>query len=365
MTGQPDPDLLHRVENGIGRLILNRPKALHALTAGMAQAMIDALVAWRGEPAVEAVMIEHAGERGFCAGGDIRAAARSGAGDGVEARDFFLREYQLNDLLFSYPKPVIAIMDGVTMGGGAGLAMPARYRVATPRTLFAMPESAIGLFPDVGGGWFLPRLPGAVGLWLALTGARFGAADCLAVGLATDFVAAERLEALKAALLAPSDGRGADARIRAALDAFADDPGPATIAGVCDHIDRLFDAPSVEAIMARLDAEDSAWAREQAAILRTRSPQTLKVAFRQLALGAKLARFSDNMAMEYRLAVRISARHDFHEGVRAVLIDKDNAPRWDPPTLEGVTEALLDQLFAPLTADQEWTPLDLAAPQGS
>ena len=157
-------DILAHVEHGVGRITLNRPKALHALTTAMCHAMVDALLAWRDDPAVQLVMLDHAGERGFCAGGDIRMLAESGARDGVEARAFFHTEYQLNHLLFTYDAPVVAVMDGIVMGGGVGISMPAHVRIATERTTFAMPETGIGLFPDVGGGWYLPRLPGKAGL---------------------------------------------------------------------------------------------------------------------------------------------------------------------------------------------------------
>jgi enoyl-CoA hydratase len=256
----------------------------------------------------------------------------------------------LNHLLFSYPKPVIAVMDGITMGGGVGLSAPARYRLATERTTFAMPETGIGLFPDVGGGWFLPRLPGRIGLWLALTGARIKAADCLHAGLATHYVPSERLRGLKAELAENSKD------IEALLAQFHVDPGPAPLLAHGAELDAAFGQGSVEAILAALEA-GSDWAQAQAAALRTKSPQTLKVAFRQLALGAIAPDFAANMAMEYRIGARVVQRHDFLEGVRAVIVDKDNAPKWNPATLEGVSEELLDAIFAPLSADQEWSPL--------
>jgi enoyl-CoA hydratase len=343
-----EAEVLARIEGGVGRLTLNRPAALHALNGGMCRLMIDALLAWRADPAVVAVMIDHAGERGFCAGGDIRMLAESGAGDGAAAQAFFFAEYRLNHLLFGYPKPVVAVMDGVTMGGGVGLSMPAKFRIATERTTFAMPETGIGLFPDVGGGWFLPRLRDHAGLWLALTGARIKAADCFALDIATHVVPAAKVAELKAAV--------AD-RIPEALAAFAVEPGPAPIAAHLADIERLFAAPSVRAIFDGLEAEGSDWAAAQLATLKTKSPQTMKVAFRQLTIGGGLTSFADNMAMEYRIGARVVRRHDFIEGVRAVIVDKDNAPRWDPATLEGVTEADLDAIFAPLPADQEWTPL--------
>ena len=337
-------------DGGLGRLTLNRPQALHALTTVMCSTCITVLSDWRRDPAVQAVLIDHSGERGFCAGGDIRMLADSGADDGRLAREFFFTEYRLNHLLFSYPKPVIAVMDGITMGGGVGLSAPARYRLATERTTFAMPETGIGLFPDVGGGWFLPRLPGRIGLWLALTGARIKAADCLHAGLATHHVPSERLPELKAALGEnPSD-------IEALLAQFHVDPGPAPLLAHRAELDAAFGQGSVEAILAALEA-GSDWARAQALALRTKSPQTLKVAFRQLALGLAAPDFAANMAMEYRSGARVGQRHDFLEGVRAVIVDKDNAPKWDPATLEGVGEDLLDAIFAPLPADQEWSPL--------
>ncbi|HEX6866820.1 MAG TPA: enoyl-CoA hydratase/isomerase family protein [Caulobacteraceae bacterium] len=344
-------EVLCRVEGGVGRVTLNRPGALHALTTAMCKAMIEALLGWREDGAVQAVMIDHSGERGFCAGGDIRMLADSGAGDGAKAREFFFTEYRLNHLLFAYPKPVATFMDGVTMGGGVGISMPARFRIATERTTFAMPETGIGLFPDVGGGWYLPRLPGKTGLWLALTGARLKAADCVALGIATDFELSENLERVKAAILADPGA------VEAILTETEADAGRPPLATHRDDIDRLFGAHSVEGIFEALEADGGEWARGQLDTLKTKSPQTLKVAFRQLEHGARLTDFADEMVMEYRIGARVVRRHDFLEGVRAVIVEKDNAPKWDPATLAGVTPAILDGIFAPLAADQEWSAL--------
>jgi enoyl-CoA hydratase len=352
-----EAEVLSRVENGVGRLTLNRPAALHALNTAMCEMMTRALLAWRDDADIDAVLIDHSGERGFCAGGDIRMLAESGAGDGVAARRFFFAEYQLNALLFDYPKPVVTVMDGVTMGGGVGLAMPSRYRIATERTNFAMPETGIGLFPDVGGGWHLPRLPGETGLWLALTGARLRGADCLALGIATHFVGSGQVGALKDFLLSAHPRLRGDERVKEALARFRTDPGAAPIATQRADIDRLFSGDSVEAIFAALTADPSDWAKAQLETLKTKSPQTLKVAFRQLREGAHVASFAEEMAVEYRIGARVVQRHDFIEGVRAVIVDKDNAPRWDPATLEDVTEAMLDAIFAPLPADEEWHAL--------
>ena len=344
-------EVLIRIEGKVGRLTLNRPQALHALTTNMCRMLTEALLAWKDDPAIELVLVDHSGERGFCAGGDIRMLAESGAGDGAAAREFFFIEYRLNHLLFECRKPVVVIMDGITMGGGVGLAGPATYRVATERTTFAMPETGIGLFPDVGGGWFLPRMPGHIGLWLALTGARVKAADCELVGMATDFIESGKVEAFKAALVADPTA------VETLLTEYEGDAGRPPLAAHQDEIDRLFGGDSVEAILAALEATDTDWAREQLKTLATKSPQTLKVAFRQLALGREARSFAENMAMEYRIGARVVQRHDFLEGVRAVIVEKDNAPKWDPATVSGVSEAMLEEIFAPLPSAQEWSPL--------
>jgi enoyl-CoA hydratase len=347
-----EPPIIARVEGGWGRLTLNRPKALHALNSEMCRLMIQALLAWRADPAVKAVLLDHSGERGFCAGGDIRMIAESGADDGAAARLFFREEYRLNALLFGYEKPVVALMDGIVMGGGVGISAPANYRVATERTVFAMPETGIGLFPDVGGGWFLPRLPGETGMWLALTGARIRSADCMLLGIATDHVRQDRIEALRNELLARPDA------IETVLTEFEDEAGEPPLAHDREAIDRAFSGASVEAIFQALEEDGSDWARRQLEVLKTKSPLAMKVAFRQLRQGRDMLRFEDEMAVEYRIAARVCRLHDFREGVRAVIVDKDNAPRWDPPTLGGVMDARLDDIFADMPEGEEWTPLD-------
>ena len=346
-----EAEVITRLESGVGRITLNRPKAIHALNRAMCEAMIEALLAWREDEAVSSVLIDHAGERGFCAGGDIRMIAESGATDGVEAKAFFKTEYQLNHLMFEYPKPITAIVDGIVMGGGVGISEPAEVRIATERTTYAMPETGIGLFPDVGGGWFLPRLPGQTGVWLALTGARLKAADTVALGIHTHFVESGAVAALKDDLLAnPSDPKSV-------ADRVAGEVGEAPLAAHREAIDRLFAFDTMEEIFAALEAEGTDWALKQLETLKTKSPQSLKVSLRQIREGAKMATFADNMAMEYALGGRVVQTHDFQEGVRAVIIDKDNAPRWEPSTLEGVDFAILDRLFMPLNGDDAWTPL--------
>ena len=343
-------EVLATVEGKIGRLRLNRPRQLHALNTAMCEAMLAALADWRADPAVEVVMIDHAEGRGFCAGGDIRMLAESGAADGVAARAFFHTEYRLNHALFTSAKPTIAFMDGVTMGGGVGLSLPCDYRVATENTKFAMPETGIGLFPDVGGGWYLSRLPGRMGQYLALTGHRLNGAECRALGLATHLIDGASVEQAKQAIAAhPRDAA-------AVLDGFDPPAVEAPIMAHADAIDRLFASDQLEDVFAALDADDSDFARDTLATLTTKSPQTMKVSLRLLFDGARMATFEDEMRQEYAVGTRVVQRHDFLEGVRAVIVDKDNAPRWDPATPDGVTDHVIDQIFAPLPDGEEWSP---------
>jgi enoyl-CoA hydratase len=346
-------DILLKVEGHAGFISLNRPSALHALTLPMVHAMTQALLAWRDDPAVKCVVIDHADGRGFCAGGDIAFLRNSAMNDGGESgRQFFHDEYQLNHLLITYPKPVVAFMDGICMGGGVGISQPARFRVATENTKFAMPETGIGLFPDVGGGWYLSRLEGRVGQFLALTGARITGVDCLALGLATHYLASNVLAEAKSRI-ATEDVE----RIDGILGTLSVTPPDSKIVETIVQINRHFASDRLEDILASLDGDESEWAMKELATLRTKSPQTCKVALRQLAESLKLTDFADNMAMEYRIASRVLVRPDFAEGVRAVIVDKDNSPKWDPATAEGVTDALIDAIFAPLPAQEEWKPL--------
>lgn len=253
--------------------------------------------------------------------------------------------------MFEYAKPIVAFMDGITMGGGVGISQPAKFRVATENTRFAMPETGIGLFPDVGGGWHLSHLEGRVGQFLALTGARLDGAECLAIGLATHFLPAEALPEAKARIAEDPD------RVEGILGQLSVTPPEAKILDNLLNINRLFASDRYEEILAALEADSSDWAQKELAALSTKSPQTCKVALRQLELGGQAASFAENMEIEYRIASRVLVRPDFAEGVRAVIVDKDNAPKWDPATPEGVTVELLDQIFAPLPANEEWKPL--------
>lgn len=345
-------EVLAKREGAAGILSLNRPKAIHALTLDMVHAMTASLLQWRGDASVGVVLIDHAEGRGFCAGGDIAFLRNSALNDGgTSGRRFFHDEYQLNHLLMTYGKPVVAFMDGITMGGGVGISGPATYRVATESTKLAMPETGIGLFPDVGGGWFLSRLKGRLGQYLALTGARLDGAECLWAGLASHYLPAENLAEAKARIAADP------ASIPTILRELSAVPPEPKIAAHAAEIERLFASDRYEDILGALEADGSDFAAATLATLRTKSPQTCKVALRQLATSLTLPDFAANMAMEYRVGSRVLVLPDFAEGVRAVIVDKDHAPKWSPETAEGVTDDLLDQIFAPLPPAEEWQPL--------
>lgn len=348
-------DVLTQTRGAVGQISLNRPKALHALTLPMCHMMSAALTAWAGDDAVKAVILDHAEGRGFCAGGDIAFLRDSALNDGgVSGRAFFHDEYQLNHQMHAYPKPIVAFMDGITMGGGVGISQPAKYRVATENTRFAMPETGIGLFPDVGGGWYLSRLGQRLGQFLALTGARLDGAECLWAGLATHYVPHDKLDEAKARIAEHPD------RIGGILSELSVTPPEARLASNIDKIAKHFGSDNYEDILASLEAaavSGDDWAAKERDTLGTKSPQTCKVALRQLHESAKLTDFADNMQTEYRIASRVLIRPDFAEGVRAVIVDKTGDPKWAPATPEGVTDELLDAIFAVLPADEEWKPL--------
>jgi enoyl-CoA hydratase len=343
-------DVLTFVEGGVGRIRLNRPKVIHALTTQMCEVMSAALLKWMHDPAVEIVIIDHAEGRGFCAGGDVVMLARSGSEDASDAKHFFFAEYRLNHLLFSYPKPTIAIMDGITMGGGVGISQPCNFRIATENTRLAMPETGIGLFPDVGGGWYLSRLPGRVGEFMALTGARLDGAECHYLNLATHYVEQAGLSDLVERIVKAPD------RAKGALGAAANSVPEAKVETNLPLITKLFASDQLEEIIAALESDEGDWAEKELSTLRTKSPLSCKVSLRLLAEGAGRASFADEMRAEYALAGRVVRTHDFREGVRALLIDKTGDPQWEPEIPEDVTEEMLDVLFAPLPPSEEWTP---------
>jgi len=320
----------------IGRIRLDRPTALNALDLDMVRAIHAALDDWRDEPKVHAVVVESTDPRSFCAGGDVRAIrefALAGNDDAIFA--FFSEEYALNRAIAEYPKPYIALIDGICMGGGIGISVHGSARVATEHALFAMPETAIALFPDIGASHVLPRLPGALGIWLALTGGRLAGADAAHAGLATHHVPRARLSALSAALA--EDGQ-------AVLAAFAEPLPPFSFASQRAAIDRCFGAPSVKEILARLAIEPTPFGADTLAALSGFSPSSICWSFEILRRGARQtlpAALADELAL-----VRRVARHpDFAEGVRAMLVDKDRKPRWTPPTIEEVNPAAIAAMF--------------------
>ncbi|MDH3228439.1 MAG: enoyl-CoA hydratase/isomerase family protein [Alphaproteobacteria bacterium] len=329
--------LLER-RGALGLITLNRPQALNALTLEMIHAMTDRLADWAADPAVAGVLIRGAGDKAFSAGGDIRALIRPDNADYIAG--FFADEYRLNRLIFRYPKPYVALIDGIAMGGGVGVSVNGAFRIATGATLFAMPETGIGMYPDVGGSYFLPRCPGETGMYLGLTGARLDVADCLYTGIADVQIGAESHGAMIERLAA---GDAAETVLRA----LAEPPGPAPLAEHREAIDRCFAGDSVEDIVAALEGEGGDFAARTLEALAAKSPFALKVAFRQLRQGRALD-FEECMAMEYRLSQRVVPGHDFREGVRAAVIDKDRSPRWHPATLAAVSDDRVAACFAPL-----------------
>ncbi len=332
-------------EGAAGRLRLNRPKALHSLDPSMVRQMTLALQDWITDPDLRLVLIDHAEGRGFCAGGDVITIANAVQDDEPAARAFFFEEYRLNHLMYTFPKPGVAFMDGVTMGGGVGIACPCRYRIATERTVFAMPETTIGIFPDVGGGRYLSRLRGRLAQYLALTGARLSGAECRKLRLATHYIPSERLDEVKARLSADPY------RAEAILDEASEDELPPTpIMARLPLIDRCFAADDLASILACLEAEGDESAAEMAAGIGGKSPTACAIALRMLVESPKQPHFVDEMRMEYALMVRAIQFPDFREGVRALLIDRDNAPRWAPL-------ADTDPFFEPLPREEAWSPL--------
>jgi enoyl-CoA hydratase/carnithine racemase len=332
-----DASVIARTENRIGRLTLNRPRALNALDRGMIRAIFEALAGWRDDPGVHAVVIDSASDRAFCAGGDIRAIrAYAQAGETAEVERFFAEEYALNTAIAEYPKPYVALIDGICMGGGIGISVHGRIRVATDAAAFAMPETAIGMFPDIGATFFLPRLPGELGDFLGLTGTRMVGADAVHAGLATHFVPRASLPALQAAL--PHEGVAAVAEFAAPLPPFSLAPHRATI-------DRCFSAATVPDIFSRLEAEATDWSRETLATLTKMSPSSLCWSLAAIRRGATLD-LRAALAAELRLTHHVTQSHDFAEGVRAMVVDKDRSPRWSPPSVAQVDPAAIAAMLA-------------------
>ena len=324
-----------------GVITLNRPQALNALTLDMVRAMRAALDAWARDDAVTRIIVQGAGEKAFCAGGDIRKLAEAGKeGRKEEALAFWREEYELNALIAAFPKPYISLIDGICMGGGVGVSLHGSHRVAGERYLFSMPEVGIGFFPDVGATYVLPRLPGRTGMYLALTGARLKGADALALGLATHAVPSADFESIRGKLIA---GEDVGTVLQSHRRALCTPP----IEALRPMIDRVFDAASVGEILTDLEFEGTEAARGIAETIRAKSPTSLRIAFEQMRRGPGLD-FREAMRLEFRIVSRMLDGHDFYEGVRAVLIDKDQNPDWDPATLDEVGGPMVEAYFAPL-----------------
>lgn len=349
-------EIIFERNNDWGVVTLNRPEALNALTWDMVKALRATLVDWARDGAVKAVLIKGAGDKAFCAGGDIRWLQAQARTDPAYACGFFHEEYRLNAAIHHFKKPYVAVIDGVVMGGGVGISVHGTYRIAGDRTLFAMPETAIGLFPDVGGGYFLPRLQGGLGLYYALTGARAKAADCVAAGIATHYAPTGRKAALEAALTGLSFGVNPCADIEVVLEDFSGGLGGAPIEELRLQIASLFAGHErLEDLIAGLGRNDGAFAIETAKTLARMSPTSMKLTFEQLKRGAGLS-FDEAMRMEFRMVRRVMEGHDFFEGVRSVLVDKDKNAQWRPAVLGEVSDADIARYFAPLASGELGLP---------
>jgi enoyl-CoA hydratase len=333
---------------GVVIVTLDRPRALNALSFDMCRAMHEGLARWQVDPDVHVVLIKGAGERAFCAGGDIRWLYEVLTEQGAEpALAFYALEYAMNARLHHFTKPYVALLDGITMGGGVGVSVHGSHRVVTERTVFAMPETGIGFFPDVGATYMLPRLRGALGMYLGLTGARLNAAGCVWAGIGSCFIPSERLDALEDALVRADLRADAGDTVDRLLAGFQAQSGPAPLAEDIDRIDSCYGREDFGALLEALGDEKTGWGEGQLAQLSSKSPTSLAVTFRQLQEGAALD-FDDAMRLEYRLVPRFLAGHDFREGVRALIIDKDGRPKWRPNRLDDVSAADVEAYFRPL-----------------
>ena len=339
---EQEPHILFEKRGALGLITLNRPKALNALTHGMCLGLAQTLPRWAQDDGIQAVAIRGTGERAFCAGGDIRAMYDSNLAGTKAAAKFLADEYRINALIGAFPKPYIALTQGIVMGGGAGVSIHGSHRLADESLVFAMPESGIGFVTDVGATHFLSRCPGETGMYLGLIGARIGLADAMALGLFTHAVKAADHEALLDRL---AQGIDPDAAMAPYVFRLAASPLPSA------RLDTLFAAASVEAILERLDREGAPFALDTAALMRSRSPTSLKLIFRALR-DAKSRNLNECLKMEYRIGARAVMAPDFREGVRATLIDKDGKPHWQPSSLAGADEAAIAGYFASLGANE-------------
>ncbi|WP_292974793.1 enoyl-CoA hydratase/isomerase family protein [Mycobacterium sp.] len=339
MTDESD-DILRRVDNGIGFLTLNRPKAINSLNQNMVDGLGAALTQWQQDPDVSAVVLAGAGERGLCAGGDVVAIYHSARADGAEARKFWHDEYLVNAQIGSFPKTYVSLMDGIVMGGGVGVGAHANTRVVTDTSKVAMPEVGIGFIPDVGGAYLLSRAPGSLGLHAALTGAPFSGADAIALGFADHFVPHDKLDALTQSI--------ADDGVEQAIATHAIEPPPSNLVAQRDWIDECFAGDTVADIVAALRSHSAAAANEAADLIASRSPIALSVTLEAVQRARKLDTLEDVLAQDYRVSSASLRSHDLVEGIRAQLVDKDRNPKWSPASLADVTTADVEAYFAPV-----------------
>jgi enoyl-CoA hydratase len=350
-VGAEGGDLIVRREGAVGVLRLNRPKAINAITIEMVRGIDAALSQFETDPSVSLVLLEGAGERGLCAGGDIRGLYDSARAGGDLGKTFWAEEYIVNARVESYPKPYVAFMDGIVMGGGVGLACHSSHRVVTEKTRIGMPEVSLGFFPDVGGTWLLSRAPGEIGTYLALTGQTVNGADAVYAGLADALVPSELLPSLRVALTEASRGVS-HADVNAIIERFAAPALSGLLAANRQLIDRLFAHDTMEKIVAALDADRSDFAARTLKTIHEKSPRGLKVTLRLLRQARGLASLKQALVHEYRAALEVFASRDFVEGIRAAIIDKDRNPAWAPPRIGEVTEQMVDAYFAPRGADE-------------
>ena len=340
-------EIISSVDGSVGRIHLNKPKALNSLSLGMCQTMPELLTAWRDDDAIYAVVVTSEGDRAFCAGGDVRQVSSSGQEDPVAARRFFQIEYNLDTAIAEFSKPYICLIDGIVMGGGLGISVNGRYRVMGDNIMAAMPETSIGLLPDVGATRFLNDCPGRIGLYLGLTGARLDTADAIYVRFGTHHVASDKHPALLDALIAADYSGDRFAAVDAILANHASPPGESNIQAQQAEIDRLFAADDMEAIIETLEADGSELAAASLKAFDHMSPTSLKMTARQITENPDIS-VRDSLILEYRLVSQVLLRHEFYEGIRAALIDKDRNPQWKPATLAEVTTGYIDEHFASL-----------------
>ncbi|EDO48943.1 predicted protein [Nematostella vectensis] len=341
-------EALLETKNNAGIITMNRPKALNALNLPMIRKIYPQLKQWDMDPNIGVILIKGTGDKAFCAGGDVRAIAEAGLRGEDLTKDFFREEYMLNYAIGTLKTPYVALIHGITMGGGVGLSVHGRYRVATEKTTFAMPETAIGFFPDVGGAHALPRLSGKLGLFLALTGQRLKGYNVKLAGIATHYVTLEKISALEEALLNLKDPQ--HQIVQDVLNDFDKQCSPNQRFVLDEHMDsinRCFSQSSVEEIISALEEEGSPWAAKQIENLNRMSPTSLKVTLQQLEEGSRLD-LGECLKMEYRMSQTFMENKDFYEGIRAVLVDKDNSPKWNPSSLKEVSKESVESYFKPI-----------------